>query len=338
VPNNRIERDAMGLELPGSLTENIKHFTGRRWLLGPLLDWFTTSNERLFLLVGGPGTGKSMVMAWLAGAGPIPSGTSPVDNQSRAQLSLFRSHVGGAHFCQAAGGNIEPKAFADSLARQLVEKVSGFGTALAASLSDRVQISGSVIVRGDLGPGASATGVRIHVDLGDLGEEDSFNRVLREPLKRLYASGFDEPVILLADGMDDAETYTGAITIVQLLSRLDDLPPKVRVVASTRPDPRILYLFPEVTLFDLIDDAPTDTNDRELGVTFWDTANANQPGSSEEIIGRAIMTNSHRVQAEIARVCARHLTQCTSPKSIGSWIYGVTGADAQLSVDAHPGH
>ncbi len=170
----------MELELPGSIAENVEQFTGRTWLLDPLLEWLTTSSDRLFLLVGGPGTGKSMVTAWLAGAGPTPSGTSPADDRARDQLALFRSQVGGAHFCQATGGNIEPKLFAESLARQLTEKASGFGTALAASLSDRVQITGSVVVEGDVAAGASATGVTIgNLNLGDLGEEASFNRALR---------------------------------------------------------------------------------------------------------------------------------------------------------------
>jgi hypothetical protein len=252
----------MKLELPGPIAENAGEFTGRAWLLEHLLNWLARPDERLFLLTGGPGTGKSMVMAWLAGAGPAPSGPSTADHRAQAQLTQFRSQVGGAHFCQATSGNIEPKLFAENLARQLTETVSGFSTALARGLSDRVQITGWAQVSGDVAADASVTGVTIkNLNLGDLGEEVSFNRALREPLKRLYADGFDEPLILLVDGLDEAATYTGAITIVQLLTRLADLPPQVRVLASTRPDPRILYLFPEVTPFDLIDHAPTDTDD-----------------------------------------------------------------------------
>jgi hypothetical protein len=199
-------------ELPGEIAENVEKFTGRDWLLEHLLEWLTTSNERLFLLVGGPGTGKSMVMAWLAGAGPAPRATSPFDVRTGAQLALFRSQVGSAHFCQANGGNIEPKLFAENLARQLAGKVSGYGIALAASLSDRVEITNSTVVRGDLAAGASVTGVSIaNLKLVDLGEEVSFNRALREPLKRLYANGFDETLILLVDGLDVAATYTGAM-------------------------------------------------------------------------------------------------------------------------------
>ena len=60
-------------ELPKTIADNIKYFTGRTWLLPTLLKWFEQSDERLFILTGGPGTGKSMIMAWLAGAGPMPT-------------------------------------------------------------------------------------------------------------------------------------------------------------------------------------------------------------------------------------------------------------------------
>ena len=61
------------LKLPSSIQQNIDRFTGRTLVLGPILDWFDKTGERLFLLTGGPGTGKSMIMAWLAGFGPLPA-------------------------------------------------------------------------------------------------------------------------------------------------------------------------------------------------------------------------------------------------------------------------
>jgi hypothetical protein len=57
--------------LPKSIAANIEHFTGRTWLLPTLVEWFEQSDERIFILTGGPGTGKSMIMAWLSGGGPM---------------------------------------------------------------------------------------------------------------------------------------------------------------------------------------------------------------------------------------------------------------------------
>jgi len=59
--------------LPRRVAESIGRFTGRAWLLPRLAQWWDRSDERLFLLTGGPGTGKSMILAWLDGHGPGPA-------------------------------------------------------------------------------------------------------------------------------------------------------------------------------------------------------------------------------------------------------------------------
>jgi hypothetical protein len=51
-------------------------------------------------------------------------------------------------------------------------------------------------------------------------------------------------------------TYTGEINIPRLLTKLADIPLQVRILATTRPDPRILKNFQDVHKFDLIKDAP----------------------------------------------------------------------------------
>jgi hypothetical protein len=68
-------------ELPKPIAANIEHFTGRTWLLPTLLKWLEQPDGRMFILTGGPGTGKSMIMAWLGGGGPTPKGT-----EARQQL------------------------------------------------------------------------------------------------------------------------------------------------------------------------------------------------------------------------------------------------------------
>ena len=60
----------MAINLPTRVAENIDLFTGRAWLLPRLLDWWDKSDDRLFLLTGGPGTRKNMILAWRVGFGP----------------------------------------------------------------------------------------------------------------------------------------------------------------------------------------------------------------------------------------------------------------------------
>jgi len=249
----------MIFDSPKTVAATIQNFTGRTWLLPVVLKWFEQTDDRLFILKGEPGTGKSMVVAWLAGAGP-----SPANPELRSQLERIRSGVKAAHFCLAKSGNTAPKAFAQNLAEQLTRNVKGFGDALAATLADRVQIVSEQHVS-TVQSGASVTGVNIgRLDLGALGDELSFDRSLREPFKKLYVDGYNEPMIMLVDALDEARTYTGSINIVQLLAKLTDLPDPIRFLVTTRPDPVVLYLHHEVAPFDLIKDAPKDADDVHL--------------------------------------------------------------------------
>jgi hypothetical protein len=115
---------------------------------------------------------------------------------------------------------------------------------------------------GGVEAGAQVKGISIDkLDLGALGDEVSFDRTLREPLNKLYQSGYSEPIVLLVDSLDEAMIYTGAINIAQLLAKLGDLPEQVRFLATSRGDPGVLYLLPSARKCDLIDNAPEDADD-----------------------------------------------------------------------------
>jgi hypothetical protein len=241
------------VKLPKHVAENIDRFTGRISLLPKILDWWDKSDKQLFLLTGDPGTGKSMILGWLAGFGPVPN-----EPTAQSQLARIREAVKGVHFCQAASRNISPQAFADNMANQLTRNVRGFADALAATLNERVQILGTA--HADTAePGAKLTGNIIgRIDLGTLGDELSFDRAFTEPLKKL--DGNIEPLLLLVDALDEAQTYTG-VTIPDLLSRLTDLPREVRILATTRDEPRVLKFFRNTKPFDVIKDADPNKHD-----------------------------------------------------------------------------
>jgi hypothetical protein len=247
----------MVVELPLHLTTNIRSFTGRTWLLAPILDWLEKSSERVFLLLGKPGCGKSMFIAWLAGDGPMPD-----DSFQQAQLDHLRAQVSAAYFCMASSRNISPLAFAENIANQLTRNVGGFSTALAATLSDRVQFTINQDI-GKIDEGGGVTGFIIErLDIGRLGgDEEAFDRGFCQPIKKLYASGYQKPILILIDGLDEAQTYTGSITLVNLLSRLADLPAQVRILVTSRPDPRVLSLFQTARSLDMVDNAPEDVDD-----------------------------------------------------------------------------
>jgi len=166
-----------------------------------------------------------------------------------------------AHYFVSASA--APRAFARSVAEQLTHNLAGFSEALASTLRDRVQIAVEQTVSSITG--GSVTGVRIdRLDLGALSDEACFDNALREPLKELYADGFDRPVIIVVDGLDEAATYTGRIDAIRLLARLTDLPAKVRFLLTMRPDPRVLKYYREAPRLDLIGDSPADTDNDVL--------------------------------------------------------------------------
>lgn len=247
----------MAIDLPKRIAEHIDHFTGRTWLLREILDWWENrKDERFFLLTGDPGTGKSMILAWLAGYGPIP-----VTDEGQGQLAELRVWVKAWHFCIADSGNTDPKELARQVAEHLTRTVPGFGKALTATLAEQVRIN-SVLTDFTVQQGGSATGVYIgYLNLQGLSEELSFNRVLRDPLKQLYVDGYDQPMLLLIDGLDEALTYSGVTNVVQLLAKLTDLPAQVRILATTRDEPRVLKFFRSVKPFDLFRNATPDVDD-----------------------------------------------------------------------------
>src|SRR4030095_2606230 len=300
----------MTFELPKTIAKGIQLFTGRAWLLPPLLKWFEEPDNRIFILKGKPGTGKSMIMAWLAGAGP-----SPVDPQAKRRLEQIRSRAKAIHFCVAASGSASPKAFAQNVAEQLTRNVKGFGDALVATLGPQVQINTIQDVH-TVKSGASVTGVYIdRLDLGSLSDEFSFNQTLRDPLKKLYEGGFKEPIVLLVDSLDEALTYTGPINIVQLLAKLTDLPSPVRFLVTTRPDRRVFKQYQNVKPFDLIDDASKDYDDvRTYGYERLADLPAEHRGGLAERISQAAEGNFLYASLVIADLSGR-LSEIADPES-----------------------
>ena len=82
------------INISTEIVERAKGFMGRSWVVDQVLDWLDNGKERYFLLTGEPGSGKTALAAWLAGAGPAPRGA-----KARARLKRVRSAWNAGHFC-----------------------------------------------------------------------------------------------------------------------------------------------------------------------------------------------------------------------------------------------
>jgi hypothetical protein len=241
----------MRIAIPDKVNKRIAEFSGRAWILPQLVDWLENHDDRHYLVTGEPGTGKSMLVAWLAGHGPAPS-----DPARRQELERVRQQVGAVHFCEFNTGSASAAALAANLAQQLANHIPDFQKALLETLSERVVFAPQQEV-GQVTDHSQAIAMQIQrLDLSGLEEQVSFDRALRFPLIRLYQQGYHERLLLVVDAMDESYTYTRGLGLVQILSGLTDVPTEVRWLLTTRPDPRVLKTYRRALKLDLVKDCP----------------------------------------------------------------------------------
>ena len=119
---------------------------------------------------------------------------------------------------------------------QLARNRPGFEEALLSIAGRRRDISIRVQQYAYNSPGATLVGVHIdRVQLGEDPTEDAMRAALAEPL-RLSEACPREICLILVDGLDEAELYSGAVNIRKLLLGLGDIPSHVRFIVTSRPN------------------------------------------------------------------------------------------------------
>jgi hypothetical protein len=190
-----------------------KGFTGREWVFEEIDRWLQQGNERFFILTGEPGVGKSAIAAHLT--------------QTRKDIAAY-------HFCIARQiSTVEPNNVLLSLAAQLIKYFPDYGEALVNTVKPlflKVNVEINIEnIRDSVVQGVVINNLHIHYP------KQALDIVLRQALAALPKPPKD-PILILIDSLDEAVTYSNENNLVTLLSSVDDLPPWVRFILTSRPD------------------------------------------------------------------------------------------------------
>lgn len=185
-----------------------QRFSGRVALFREVEAALAGGESTTILLCGKPGIGKSAVVA---------------------RLLQTRTDVAAYHFCVARRvATITPGTVFRSLCQQLCLTVPGFDIALLNSIRP-YQLTLNVNIHAT--NVETVTGVRVHNVTTKDADED-LEVLLRAPLAATPDPG--RRAVILVDALDEALTYKGSPTLVELLAKLDDLPAWVRLFCTSR--------------------------------------------------------------------------------------------------------
>ncbi|OXM59539.1 hypothetical protein CF165_47215 [Amycolatopsis vastitatis] len=214
------------MHIPGTRPE-VADFVGREWLFDRVAAWLAgPAGEPVYAIVGCPGLGKTTVAARLA---ELPAGDRFVH----------------AHFCRVGlDQSLDATEFVHELASALGTRSPEFRQAL---LDDdrpvQTHLLGEVDLRGgSVALGGVAAGIVVRLEAGEA-PRVALQRLVNRPLTTARRRGWTREVLLIVDALDEAYSHSAHDGVHALIPRLVTLP-GVRVIATTRPDPRVLRLLP----------------------------------------------------------------------------------------------
>ena len=216
-----------GTSITGKVSDRTSNFTGRDWVFEAIHQWLSASNpSRYFLLTGEPGAGKTAISDRLSQFAHSPIFPHP---------TLLPGFLNAVHGCSARDSTtVDPKTFARSIAFQLAQHIPSFAQALKDSGEKQVNIHVDLSIETAHDSTIQAIVIQNLNLAGVMTAQEAFNWVVLNPLHAIYQAGFDQPITILVDALDEALTHEGDRTIVDLLSSLEHLPPQIRFILTSR--------------------------------------------------------------------------------------------------------
>jgi hypothetical protein len=242
------------LDFTPLIAERTRDFTGREWVFKAIAAWLADpEGDRVFLVTGGPGTGKTAIAARAVQMhlGAVPA--NPLPGASSGFLSYF-------HFCQAGlDSTLSPLTFVQSLSQTLANRFPAYRTALEKQGSQQFVVSPVVNVPGGVAPGGSVIGAQIglvRIEILGADARPLFDQMVRRPLRELCDANPAESITILVDSLDEALSFNPDTNIAQLLRLVQDFPPQVRFLLTCRSNNQRVFDLVGGPTLDLIADAP----------------------------------------------------------------------------------
>lgn len=228
-------------------------FVPRPWLAERIEAALAQTNCRFVLLTGEPGAGKTAFMAELARAHPEWARVF-IRRDSQTPLASGDAHA----FLLAVGHQLaalRPRLFRpqkmEVVIRQRVREIKSGGRLVGVTVEDLYaspfyQSSVAFQVEQDVTVAAGQQeGVTIKRVISDphlLDVEKLQFLALFGPAQVLLAEAPEARIVILVDALDELRQYRGEQSILNWLAGCPELPPNVRFVLTSRPDPLLSLL------------------------------------------------------------------------------------------------
>lgn len=211
------------------LHEKRRGFCGRKWLFEEIERWRALREERVLLITGDPGIGKSAIVAQLVHLNPS------------GQVLAY-------HCCQAdTPATVAPGLFVRSLAAMIASQLKQYATCLSEPAMEEA-----------LSESSCASDPASSFERGILTPLESF-LAPEQGVRYILVDALDES-LAVAGG-------TSRTTIVDVLaSRVERLPAWLRIVATTRKDRKVLDHLRGLRAFEIDSQKPDNTRDVETYV------------------------------------------------------------------------
>jgi hypothetical protein len=85
-----------------------------------------------------------------------------------------------------------------------------------------------------------------------------------DPLRTIYETGYDQPILVLVDSLDEALASSAEVKIVDLLATVQRMDKRVRFILTSRPEPRIENRLASASRLSLSDPVHKDDNDYDI--------------------------------------------------------------------------